>query len=50
MTAQYDSPYFVLKASNGYIIGNSEMYSSTSATKDAVASVKTNGSVPETDD
>ncbi|ABW32898.1 YegP family protein [Acaryochloris marina] len=35
-------PYFVLKATNGQIIGNSEMYSSTSAMENGISSVKTN--------
>ena len=36
-------PYFVLKASNGQVIGNSEMYSSKSAMENGIASVKKNG-------
>ncbi len=36
------SPYFNLKASNGQIIGTSEMYSSTSAMENGISSVKTN--------
>lgn len=35
-------PYFVLKATNGQIIGNSEMYSSASARENGISSVKTN--------
>jgi uncharacterized protein YegP (UPF0339 family) len=35
-------PYFVLKASNGQIIGKSEMYSSESAMENGIASVKAN--------
>lgn len=49
-TAKDDSPYFVLKAANGQVIGNSEMYSSTSAMENGIASVKTNGPVAEIDD
>ncbi|MGB0767773.1 MAG: YegP family protein [Phycisphaeraceae bacterium] len=49
-TAKDDSPYFVLKAANGQVIGTSEMYSSTSAMENGIASVKTNGPVAETDD
>ena len=41
--ASDDSPYFVLKAANGEIIGNSEMYASTSAMENGIASVKVNG-------
>lgn len=33
-------PYFVLKAGNGEIIGTSEMYSSTTARENGIASVK----------
>ncbi len=35
-------PYFVLKAGNGEIIGQSEMYSSTSACENGIESVKRN--------
>ena len=35
-------PYFVLKSSNGQIIGTSEMYSSESARDNGIASVQTN--------
>lgn len=41
-TAKDGSPYFNLKASNGQVIGASEMYSNTSAMENGVASVKTN--------
>ncbi|MFH1115008.1 MAG: YegP family protein [Pseudomonadota bacterium] len=37
-----DEPYFVLKASNGQIIGKSEMYSSRSAMEKGMASVMKN--------
>ncbi len=36
------SPYFTLKAANGQVIGMSEMYSSTSARDNGIASCKTN--------
>lgn len=43
-TASNGSPYFVLKSpANGQAIGRSEMYSSTSAMENGIASVKTNG-------
>ncbi|RBL86466.1 hypothetical protein DDE05_10150 [Streptomyces cavourensis] len=42
-TASDNSPYFTLTASNGQTIGRSEMYSSTSARDNGIASVKTNG-------
>ena len=35
-------PYFNLKASNGQIIGTSEMYESTAARDNGIASVKSN--------
>lgn len=41
-TASNGSPYFNLKASNGQVIGSSEMYSSTSAMENGIASVKKN--------
>jgi hypothetical protein len=37
-----NEPYFVLKAANGKIIGQSEMYSSAAAMEKGIASVKTN--------
>jgi uncharacterized protein YegP (UPF0339 family) len=43
-------PYFALKASNGEIVGSSEMYSSTSAMEGGVASVKENAPDAEIDD
>ena len=39
-TAKDNSPYFVLVAANGETIGKSEMYSSTGAMENGVASVK----------
>lgn len=44
------SPYFNLKASNGQIIGNSEMYSSTSGMENGIASVKKNAPDAKVDD
>jgi hypothetical protein len=41
--ASNGSPYFVLKASNGQIIGNSEMYSSAGAMENGITSVQKNG-------
>nr|WP_299382866.1 YegP family protein [Allomuricauda sp.] len=41
-TAKDGSPYFNLKAANGQVIGASEMYSSTSAMENGIASVKSN--------
>lgn len=47
--AKDDSPYFVLKAGNGEIIGTSEMYSSASARDNGIESCKTNGKGPAKD-
>ncbi len=41
-TSSQNQPYFVLKASNGQVVGQSEMYSSTSAMEDGITSVKKN--------
>jgi hypothetical protein len=41
-TSSNDKPYFNLKASNGQIIGSSEMYESTASMENGIASVKTN--------
>ena len=41
--AKNGKPYFVLKAANHQIIGNSEMYESDAARENGIASVKTNG-------
>ena len=49
-TAKNGSPYFSLKAGNGEIIGSSEMYSSTSAMENGIASVKKNAPDASVDD
>jgi uncharacterized protein YegP (UPF0339 family) len=41
-TAKDNSPYFVLVAGNGEVIGKSEMYASVSAMEAGIASVKAN--------
>lgn len=41
-TAKNGSPFFNLKASNGQIIGSSEMYKSEAARDKGIASVKNN--------
>lgn len=41
-TAKDGSPFFTLTSTNGQIIGKSEMYSSTDAMENGVASVKKN--------
>jgi uncharacterized protein len=38
-----DKPYFNLKASNGQVIGTSEMYESEAGMETGIASVKRNG-------
>ncbi|WP_057972269.1 YegP family protein [Lysobacter antibioticus] len=43
-------PMFNLKASNGQVIGTSELYSSESARDGGIASVKANGPTAEVDD
>ncbi|RED22528.1 hypothetical protein BD847_3158 [Flavobacterium cutihirudinis] len=43
-------PYFNLKASNGQIIGTSEMYESVAARENGIESVKKNAPDAETDD
>jgi uncharacterized protein len=44
-TAKNGQAYFVLTATNGQIIGKSEMYSSVSAMENGIQSVKKNGPV-----
>lgn len=41
-TSSNDKPYFNLKATNGQIIGSSEMYESIASMENGIASVKTN--------
>ncbi|MDD3313197.1 YegP family protein [Pseudodesulfovibrio sp.] len=49
-TSRADEPYFVLKAGNGEIIGNSEMYSGVSARENGIESVKANGTTQNIED
>ncbi len=35
--------YFILKATNGQVIGNSEMYNSTASMENGIESIKKNG-------
>lgn len=44
------SPYFVLKATNGQVIGNSQMYSSAASRDNGIASCKSNAPGAATDD
>jgi uncharacterized protein YegP (UPF0339 family) len=43
-------PYFVLKSSNGQVIGTSEMYSGNDGMENGIASVKKNGPVADIKD
>ena len=49
-TAKSGEAYFVLHASNGEVVGQSEMYSSTDAMEGGIESVKKNGPDGTTDD
>ncbi len=49
-TAKDGSPYFNLTSTNGQVIGNSEMYSTTAAMENGVASVKKNAPDAEVED
>ena len=49
-TSVADEPYFTLSASNGEVIGTSEMYSSKQAREDGIESVKTNAPIATVDD
>jgi len=49
-TAKNGQPFFVLTATNGQIIGKSEMYSSVSAMENGIQSVKKNGPVAAIED
>lgn len=46
-TSAKNQPYFVLKAGNGQIIGQSEMYNSESALENGIKSVQTNAANAE---
>jgi uncharacterized protein YegP (UPF0339 family) len=48
--AKDGSPYFCLKSSNGQVIGNSEMYNSTSAMENGIASVAKNAADASVED
>ena len=49
-TAKNGSPYFNLKATNGQVIGTSEMYSNTAGMENGIASVKKNAPDAKVDD
>lgn len=50
LEAKNGKPYFNLKASNGQIIGTSEMYESVASRDNGIASVKKNAPDAEVDD
>ncbi len=49
-TAKDGSPFFTLNATNGQVIGKSEMYSSNDAMENGIASVKKNAPDAEVED
>ena len=49
-TSHSGQPYFVLKAANHEVIGQSEMYSSTAAMENGIRSVKDNAPLADTID
>lgn len=50
LTSKSGEPYFVLKATNGQVIGQSETYSSSAALENGIASVKKNAPDAAIDD
>lgn len=48
--AKNGQDYFVLKATNGQVVGQSEMYASASGLKNGIESVQKNAPVAEIDD
>ena len=50
LSARNGAPYFTLKAGNGQVIGQSQMFSGEKARDDGIASVKANGPGAVTDD
>lgn len=49
-TSSNDKPYFTLKATNGQVIGTSEMYESVASRDNGIESVKKNGPDAEVSD
>jgi uncharacterized protein YegP (UPF0339 family) len=49
-TSSNGKPYFNLKATNGQVIGSSEMYESTSSMENGIASVKKNAPSASTEE
>lgn len=50
LEAKNGSPYFTLKAANGQVIGNSQMYSSASARDQGIEACRANAAAAATDD
>ena len=50
LSAKNGAPYFTLKASNGQVIGQSQMYSTTAARDGGIASCVNNAADAELDD
>ncbi|MGF6213126.1 YegP family protein [Comamonas sp. 4034] len=50
LTGKDGAPYFTLKAGNGQVIGQSQMYSSEKARDGGIDSVKSNGPTATIDD
>ena len=50
LSSRRDEPYFTLTATNGQVIGQSEMYSSSAARDKGVASVRANAPQASLDD
>jgi uncharacterized protein YegP (UPF0339 family) len=50
MASKDEKPYFVLKATNGEVIGTSQQYSSPSAMENGIQSVKANAPAATVDD
>jgi uncharacterized protein len=50
MTSKDEKPYFVLKATNGEVIGTSQQYSSPSAMESGIQAVKANATAATVDE
>jgi hypothetical protein len=50
LTAENGKPYFVIKSSNGQVVGKSQMYASTATRARGIASVKKNAPDATVDD
>ncbi|UNY99793.1 YegP family protein [Zhouia spongiae] len=50
LVSKSGQPYFNLKAANGQVIGNSEMYTTESAMENGISSVKKNASEAVSED